>query len=301
MRALVAALRPLEDIVSDLSGDNYVTASAVLPVLHLLEAGFEGDDEALPYADDLDDDLEFDINDFKPSALREFVVKKLKKRFCPDPLDEEELALLNPQMQATARIDFKSAQQCHDLLVQCSFLDPRYKGEILAEEREKAKRLLTEQFVASIGEGPTTDNRNGDSSAQGEQESTTNPRKRSALQSLFAKKKRAPQEGVDGAATAVDLTPEAKFAEELARYDNLPTVSMEVDIRLWWKERFDSYPMLQKQARRYLSICASSTPSERLFSDGGNVVTDSRCCLSDSNASNLIFLSSNRKFIKRPV
>ncbi|KAK3924836.1 E3 SUMO-protein ligase ZBED1 [Frankliniella fusca] len=287
IRALVRSLRPLEDIVNDLSGDNYVTASAVLPVLNLLEAGFEGDDDLEdgegeePMGDSLDfDNWDFDSEAFRPVALREYVTRKLKKRYCPGPLDEVE---------------------CHNLLAKCSFLDPRYKGEIHPEEREKAKKLLTEEFLTSV-EKDAESLRSELEGVDAPSTSASAPaRKRSALQSLFAKKKRAPDGSGDGTSAAnLLLTPEAKFKEELARYDNVPNINMELDIRIWWKERTDAYPYLQGIARKYLSICATSTSSERLFSSGGNVVTDSRCCLSDVNAGNLIFLSSNKKFLKRP-
>ncbi|KAK3925257.1 LINE-1 retrotransposable element ORF2 protein, partial [Frankliniella fusca] len=188
IRALVTALRPLEAIVTDLSADTYVTASAVLPVLHLLEAGFEGDDDVADAdAEDLAFDLDFDTDDFKPAVLRQHIVKKLRKRFCPEPLDEDELAALSPQMQSQVRIDHKSAEECHGLLVKCSFLDPRYKGELLDQEGEKAKKLLTEEYrlaLAANGDGDGDGSLRDDNQVQ----ASTTSRKRSALQSLFAKK-----------------------------------------------------------------------------------------------------------------
>lgn len=126
------------------------------------------------------------------------------------------------------------------------------------------------------------------------------------LSSFFAKKRRLHAPGGvgpdgDGAenATGFHSSPEQRFKTELNRYIDIPSVSMDVNVRLWWKERVDNYPLLQSLARKYLSIPASSTTSERLFSVGGNVITDTRCCLSDEHAEQLIFLASNRRFLKK--
>lgn len=45
IREAVRTLKPIEVIVTKLCADTYITASAVLPVLHLLEAGFTDDDD----------------------------------------------------------------------------------------------------------------------------------------------------------------------------------------------------------------------------------------------------------------
>ena len=41
----------------------------------------------------------------------------------------------------------------------------------------------------------------------------------------------------------------------------------------WWAENQNVYPLLQKLARQYLHIPATSTPSEIIFSLAGNIVT----------------------------
>lgn len=45
IREVVRALKPVNEICTKLCADTYVTASAVLPVLHLMEAGFVDDDD----------------------------------------------------------------------------------------------------------------------------------------------------------------------------------------------------------------------------------------------------------------
>ena len=48
----------------------------------------------------------------------------------------------------------------------------------------------------------------------------------------------------------------------------------------------------QQLARRYLCICAASVPSERVFSAGGNIVTNS---LKPARADQHVFLATNLK------
>ncbi|AVK75720.1 hAT family C-terminal dimerization region domain containing protein [Pandoravirus neocaledonia] len=66
------------------------------------------------------------------------------------------------------------------------------------------------------------------------------------------------------------------------------------DPLLWWKQRETKYPSLAPLARRYLSITATSVPSERVFSKSGWIVNKRRCTLSDEHVSLLVFLSCNK-------
>ncbi|WBR14527.1 hAT family C-terminal dimerization region domain-containing protein [Pandoravirus kuranda] len=66
------------------------------------------------------------------------------------------------------------------------------------------------------------------------------------------------------------------------------------DPLLWWKQRETKYLSLAPLARRYLSITATSVPSERVFSKSGWIVNKRRCTLSDEHVSLLVFLSCNK-------
>ncbi|KAE8737430.1 hypothetical protein FOCC_FOCC017106 [Frankliniella occidentalis] len=292
LRSVILALKPVEQICSNLSVDTYVTASAVLPVMHLLEAGFEDDDDV----QDDDMDIELDENDYeslKPAILQAPILEKLHHRYDPEPLDEAELALMTHLLASQARIDFRCAAQCNKLLTKVSFLDPRYKEELTPTERAIAKDLLKEEFRASAMSLCLRPHRR-----------LTVASSKPSLSGLFAKRRKtAPDEGGDHATSSTAdaaPSPELLFNQELARFENVPPVDMDVDIHLWWKERLDAYPRLAALARKYLCVPATSTASERLFSTGGNIVTDTRNCLGGEPSENLIFLSSNKNFIKKP-
>ena len=59
----------------------------------------------------------------------------------------------------------------------------------------------------------------------------------------------------------------------------------------------ESYPKLGRLAKRYLCIPASSSASERIFSDAGNVVTASRNNLKVNNVEKLVYIKENSKFV----
>lgn len=62
----------------------------------------------------------------------------------------------------------------------------------------------------------------------------------------------------------------------------------------WWLKHSTSYRYLGYLARRYLAIQPSSVPSERLFSDAGNLVTKKRSNLDDTTIENMLFI---RRFL----
>ena len=68
----------------------------------------------------------------------------------------------------------------------------------------------------------------------------------------------------------------------------------EPDIFVWWQTNCTTFPKLHKLARKYLSVPATSCPSERLFSKAGEIISKKRSRLKLKNANNLIFLNQNQ-------
>ena len=56
--------------------------------------------------------------------------------------------------------------------------------------------------------------------------------------------------------------------DEIKTYLAEPVIPKNSDPLLYWKERRDTFPSLSRMATKYFSVCATSTPSERAFSDG---------------------------------
>lgn len=80
---------------------------------------------------------------------------------------------------------------------------------------------------------------------------------------------------------------------EIAAYLLHTPLDKEEDPLAWWKKNQDQYPRLSILARKYLCITATSSPSERVFSTGGNIVTCHRNSLKPENVDMLVFLAKN--------
>lgn len=63
----------------------------------------------------------------------------------------------------------------------------------------------------------------------------------------------------------------------------------------WWGSNGSQFPMLQRVARKYLTVNATSTPSERLFSYAGNIVSKKRNCLRPDKVDMLTCLAYNMR------
>jgi hypothetical protein len=62
---------------------------------------------------------------------------------------------------------------------------------------------------------------------------------------------------------------------------------------LWWKHNKNRFPVLSELATKYLCAPATSTPSERLFSQAGNTMTSKRTKLNPLLFEKIVFLKKN--------
>ena len=87
--------------------------------------------------------------------------------------------------------------------------------------------------------------------------------------------------------------------DEFTKYLNEETLPAleKYDPFEWWRINKIHYPRLAKIARKYLSIPATSVPSERLFSGAGNLITHDRNRLSPRLVNQIMFLKRNKKYI----
>ena len=75
--------------------------------------------------------------------------------------------------------------------------------------------------------------------------------------------------------------------------NNVMSVSPNTDPLQWWRENGSMYPQLAHLARKWLSTVATSTPSERVFSDCGNTLTDKRNRLGDEGVQDQVMIKRN--------
>ena len=86
-----------------------------------------------------------------------------------------------------------------------------------------------------------------------------------------------------------------KVERELQCYIGTPCIDVEKDLLQWWASECCDYPCLSQLAMKYLAVCATSSPSERVFSASGKIVTPLRSNLKPDMVDKLVFLSQNLK------
>jgi len=80
--------------------------------------------------------------------------------------------------------------------------------------------------------------------------------------------------------------------DEIHSYLDKSVIGLKEDPIIEWENIKGAFPNLYKLARQYLFISATSVPSERLFSNTGNIMTKSRNRILGSRLSKLVFLQS---------
>lgn len=80
---------------------------------------------------------------------------------------------------------------------------------------------------------------------------------------------------------------------EMKRHMEEAPIARHLDPLKWWQDRELLCPQLQQLAKRFLSVPATSVPSERLFSKAGELVSHRRTNLKESNINMILFLNKH--------
>jgi len=89
------------------------------------------------------------------------------------------------------------------------------------------------------------------------------------------------------------LDKEEVTQNEMEEYLDLPQIGLNNNPLEWWKSHSVKFPILSEISKIYLAIPATSTPSERLFSDAGNLLTSKRTHMLPELFKRMIFLKKN--------
>lgn len=80
------------------------------------------------------------------------------------------------------------------------------------------------------------------------------------------------------------------------------TTDLCIDLGPWWHQKMNEFPKLSKLAIAIHAIPASSTPSERVFSESGLIITERRVNLDPSAVEDILILrSESEKFKEKSI
>ncbi|KAM0734524.1 E3 SUMO-protein ligase ZBED1 [Formica fusca] len=79
---------------------------------------------------------------------------------------------------------------------------------------------------------------------------------------------------------------------EIKQYLSQLVIPRHEDPLKYWSSMKLTFPSLYELAIKYINIIGTSVPSERLFSQAGDIKTDNRSRLSGEHLNKLLFLSS---------
>ena len=159
-----------------------------------------------------------------------------------------------------------------------TFLDPRFKDKSLSKE----VKMKVNQEVLNYLERTTELSLSHDE----EMEEVKNPAQEKPEEASFwdeFDKEREEEKSFIKDKSAIEV--------ELSRYTESQRCERKTDPLAWWKQNERNYPSVARMAKKYLSIPATSVPSERLFSKAGEIVSSRRASIKSKNVDMILFLN----------
>lgn len=234
-REINLVLKPFEVATRELCGENYITGSTVIPLIHCLIKKCE------------------QINVINPIALQ------LKS------------ALLDNLNRRFGRME-----EIQNLTI-ATILDPRFKTLHSNNPLAFSKAIRTIRLkLADLKTNSSSSNKESS-----DDDTETADSLWSFHNELVSKK--ASENSEDN---------NERMPTDLKHFLNQPTIPIHENIIKFWDVHKMMYPNIAKIAEPYLSLIATSVPSERLFSKAGNIMNAKRNRLSGEKLQQLLFLSS---------
>ena len=178
-----------------------------------------------------------------------------------------------------------------ELLNISTYLDPRFKGKYIESDEDLAlvkDRLAREGTEMIEDQEEVSESTSSSQSSSGSSETACDPGIKKRKLSSWLK------ETIElKLSSSTPQNPEQKMKKELQDYLLLPQLDAELDPLQWWKVHMIVLPTMAKLAQKYLCVCASSSPSERIFSCSGHIVSKKRTLLKPDKVNMLVFLSKN--------
>ncbi|KAL2077901.1 hypothetical protein ACEWY4_025586 [Coilia grayii] len=169
-----------------------------------------------------------------------------------------------------------------ELLDMSSLMDPRFRTSYI--DPDKVEQVKQRAVTEVMSDEMSVPQQPGAAVQVRQEEPQAPPQKKMTLAAFF--RKSAP-------VVSLHQSEVEKIEDELATYLLAPEVDPDTDPLEWWKRHELNFPRLSNLAKKYLSVQATSAPSERVFSVGGTIVTCHQACLRPEVVDRLFFLAKN--------
>ncbi|MBN3306654.1 ZBED4 protein, partial [Amia calva] len=206
------------------------------------------------------------------------------------PNDGDSTTVADTKRATLSNISGRYNGDAYNYLLESTALDPRFRTLPLDHNQRNAVCFCCSKTTAGVSEergeeaagGAHYPTHGGEGALGAEAEVTEPASKKTALEDLlgdsFSTEPEQPNRGIE------------REIELYRREASIPLSSCPLK---WWRENCSQYPLLSPLAKAYLSIPATSVPSERVFSTTGDIVTAQRSQLLPENIDMLIFLKKN--------
>lgn len=246
-------MKPLYHATLAMSPDQRPTVGLVLPLLQKLKEFY------IPQEQD---------SSFQ-KKIKNAILTNLQTRYTNEELVAflEEASALDPRVKDTVQED--TWQRLHE---KCLALSPTVPVKAEVEVLPQSSNMP--DLPLPPDEQPET----GDSTP------SAPPAKRSALSFLL-------DPDIEIAKVEPPPTLDQQVRKEITLYREQRKLSPDSDPLNFWRDSKLTY--LQRLAKIYLCVQATSVASERIFSTAGDIVTATRSCLDSDHVDQLIFLKKN--------
>lgn len=265
---LIPILEPFANATELLGGSQYATVSFMYPAINVITKGVKPSDsnsnevEVVDFTEPntaFDDDVEYEDTEDGDIANNQSKQRKIK---ISTPQDCKNLILKVKSALYESITHYWNIPADYGLIA--TLLDPRCKSlsfispELHSDIHLKLRSIYNEMKLEY-----------SEQEKDCHEEYLTN----SLLASMFSRR--------------------YERGDEITEYLRIEEIGFSECPFNWWSKNENRFPILSKMARKYLAIPATSTPSERLFSDAGNLMTVRRTSLSPSTFEHLLFLKRN--------
>lgn len=272
---LLQVLGPIEEVTTCLGGSKYVTYSLLFRLIQSLKQRFRlnrtiNNELNFEEEDDVFDNDDVDFENQEDSDQHNINT----------PVDTINLLNLVKKNMYQALCYYFPTPTFEKLLP--ALLDPRCKK---LEDFDNSIRLNVENKLRELYKELETENKEKENQIQ-EGDDDINNNLNTTVNLLYVP------------SLLKSLDKEEVAQDEVEEYLDLPQIGINNDPLVWWKLHSKKFPILSELSRVYLAVAATSTPSERLFSDAGNLLTNKRTRILPELFKRMIFLKRNINNLK---